>query len=136
CTRSVRHINKPFFIELNELENALKSLVNWNKPVGLIGGEPTIHPKFEEICALFTKYLPKKHRGLWTAGGMKYQKYKVLIDETFGIINFNNHEMDCFHQPMLIASEEVIPDKELRDELISNCWLQREWSPSIGPNGA
>lgn len=43
--------------------------------------------------------------------------------------------MDCFHQPMLIASEEIIPDKILRNELIENCWLQREWSPSIGPNG-
>lgn len=136
CTRNVRHINKPFFSDLETIEKALQSLENWDKPVGLIGGEPTIHPQFAEICELMTKYLPRKHRGLWTAGGMKYEKHKDLIDKTFGIINFNNHKMDCFHQPMLISSEEVIEDAELRKELISNCWLQQEWSPSIGPNGA
>lgn len=136
CTRNVRHIDKPFFTDLETIEKALMSLENWDKPVGLIGGEPTIHPKFEAICELMVKYLPRKHRGLWTAGGMKYEKHKKLIDETFGIVNFNNHKMDCYHQPMLISSEEIIEDVELRNELINNCWLQREWSPSIGPNGA
>ncbi len=136
CTRNVRHIDKPFFTDLETIEKALQSLEEWDKPVGLIGGEPTIHPKFAEICGLMAKYIPKKQRGLWTAGGLKYEQHKELIDETFGIINFNNHKMDCYHQPMLISSEEIIPDVALRKELINNCWLQREWSPSIGPNGA
>jgi len=136
CTRNVRHIDKPFFTDLETIEKALMSLEEWDKHVGLIGGEQTIHQKFVEICELMTKYLPRKHRGLWTAGGMKYEKHKKLIDDTFGIINFNNHKMECHHQPMLIASDEIIPDEKLRKELIDNCWLQQEWSPSIGPNGA
>jgi hypothetical protein len=121
---------------LEHIEKALYSLKDWKKGVGCMGGEPTLHPDFPEICNLFKKYLPWKRRGLWTCGGRKYEQYKDLINETFGIINFNDHYFPSFHQPVLVASEEIIPDSRLRNKLINDCWLQRTWSPTITIKGA
>ncbi len=101
-----------------------------------MGGEPTMHPRFPEICELYKKYFPKSQRGLFTAGGKFYKKHKDLIDETFGIILYNDHGNVGTHQPILVASEDVIEDQELRNELIDKCWLQTLWSPSITPKGA
>jgi hypothetical protein len=92
-----------------------------------MGGEPTMHPQFVEICGLYKKYFPRSQRGLFTAGGKFYEKHKELIDDTFGIILFNNHEVVGVHQPILVASEDVIKDETLRNELID---------PSITPRGA
>ena len=136
CTRAVSHVKKPYFADLAFVEKALLSLQGWTRGVGCIGGEPTLHPDFPAICKLFRKYFPKRQCGLFTAGGKRYEEHKELIDETFGIINFNDHEMGGVHQPMMIASKDVIKDDKLRDELIDKCWLQTVWSPSITPKGA
>lgn len=135
CTRATRHFNRPYFMDLDTVEKALKSLRNWKKNVGCIGGEPTIHPQFEEICRLFRKYFPRNRCALFTCGGEKYKKYEDLIHKTFGIINYNEHKKPSHHQPMLVASQEVIKDKELLNELIDNCWLQYHWCPSITIKG-
>ena len=136
CTRAVPHVKKPFFADLEFVEKALRSLEGWRRGVGCMGGEPTMHPQFVEICGLFSKYFPKSQRGLFTAGGKFYEKHKALIDDTFGIIQFNNHENVGVHQPILVASEDIIKDERLRNELIDKCWIQTLWSPSITPRGA
>jgi hypothetical protein len=101
-----------------------------------MGGEPTLHPKFPDVCKLFRKHFPKKQCGLFTAGGKRYEEHKDLINETFGIIHYNDHEMGGVHQPFMVASKDVIKDEQLREALIDKCWLQTYWSPSITPKGA
>jgi hypothetical protein len=136
CTRAVPHIKRPYFADLEFVEKALQSLEGWRRGVGCMGGEPTMHPQFVEICGLFRKYFPKSQRGLFTAGGKFYEKHKQLIDDTFGIILFNDHKAGGVHQPILVASEDVIKDEAFRNELIDKCWIQTLWSPSITPRGA
>ena len=137
CNRCVGHHLKPFFMDLETVEKAIESLENYPGNIGLMGGEPTLHPQFPEICAIFQKKIPKKRRELWTAG-YKWDEYKYLIWTTFEkeLISFNDHSsLDGKHHPFLVASKDIVPDSELRKALIDNCWVQKRWSASITPFG-
>ena len=139
CSRFVGVNKKIFFMSLDEIERALQSLEGFKGGVGCMGGEPTLHPQFPEICKLFRKYIPEEHRGLWT-NGYKWKEYEKEIRETFPIkhIVFNAHDFKYkgYHQPLLIASKEIIKNEKLRMELINNCWIDKRWSASISPKGA
>jgi hypothetical protein len=58
-----------------------------------------------------------------------------LIDATFGIINYNDHYDVGMHQPMMVASKDIIKDDRVRNKLIDKCWLQTLWSPTINIKG-
>jgi hypothetical protein len=127
-------------MSLGEIENGLQTLRDYPGHVGLMGGEPTMHPKFAEICKLYQKYVPvKARRELWTAG-YKWKEYKDLIHETFypELIAYNEHleTQPCWHQPLQIAINRVIEDSIIRYKVIDNCWVQQRWSASITPMGA
>lgn len=139
CTRFVGHHKNPFIMDLETVERALQSLEGFPGSVGLMGGEPTLHPQFSEICGLYQKYFPdEKRRQLWTSG-YKWKEYKDIITATFPAENilYNDHsqEDEGFHQPLLISADEIIADKELMWRLIDDCWIQKRWSPSITPKG-
>lgn len=139
CTRFVGHHKQPFMMDLATVEKALQSLEGFPGHIGLMGGEPTLHPQFREICKLYQKYIPEKgRRELWTSG-FKWDEYKNIIKETFETkyIAYNDHseEDEGYHQPLLISADEIMKDKELMWKLIDDCWIQRRWSPSITPKG-
>ena len=52
CTRFVGHHRKTFMIDMDQLRRALSSLEGFKGNIGIMGGEPTLHPKFEEICKI------------------------------------------------------------------------------------
>lgn len=136
CTRATRHFSEHYFADLEFVERALRSLEGWQKGVGCMGGEPTEHPQFAEICQLYRKHFPREQCGLWTGGGPLFEKYRDLIDETFGIIAFNDRARnESYHRPPMIASADVIEDEQLRKQLVDNCWLQQRWSPSVTYKG-
>lgn len=139
CSRFIGHYSKSYFMSLEEIEKALQSLEGFEGIVGVMGGEPTLHEQFREICKLYQKYIPKERRGLWT-NGYAWERYKQVIEETFTKENilYNAHDYEYVgqHQPALIASKEIIKEETLRKELIDNCWVQLRWSPSINPKGA
>ncbi len=140
CTRFVGHYKKPFFMDLKTVEKALDSVKDFPKNIGLMGGEPTLHPQFEEICKLYQEKIPEKRRRRFWTSGYKWKEYEKIIKETFDmdIISYNDHSNkdEGWHQPLLIASDEIIEDKELMWKLIDDCWIQKRWSPSITPKGA
>ena len=125
-------------MNLATVAKAIDSLEGYKGNIGLMGGEPTLHPQFKEICELFQmKILNKRRRELWTAG-YKWDEYYDIIHETFDedLISYNDHSSsDGKHQPLLVAVDDVIEDKKLMWKLIDNCWLQKRWSASITPKG-
>ena len=136
CTRHIGHHKKPFFMDLETVERAIDSLEGFPGRVGLMGGEPFLHPQIKEIIEIFAKKTERRKRHIWTAG-FKWEENKDLIYEHFDedYITYNDHTAPGKHQPLLVAIDDVVEDKELADELINNCWVQEQWSASITPKG-
>ncbi len=60
CTRFCGHHKQPFFMDWDTFVRAVDSLKGYDKIVGIIGGEPTIHPQFERfIDYLSEQYMPR-----------------------------------------------------------------------------
>jgi hypothetical protein len=135
CTRGLRHLTKHEDASLEFIESALQSLRKWPGAIGCIGGEPTLHRQFEEVCRLYQRYFPRFKCGLWTAGGPRFEKHREIIDATFQIINYHDHTVPARHQPLLVAGKDIIPDEKRRNRCIDRCWLQHEWSPTITEHG-
>jgi organic radical activating enzyme len=141
CTRYNKHLRKDqrYYMTLEYFENVLKSLKEWPNIIGIIGGEPLLHPEFEQICEIMQKYFPKTKYELFTSHRKNFEKYKSIIDETFAYIAFNEHNDYqkglCKFQPITIAIDEVIEDKELKNKLIDECWVQQRWCPSVNNKG-
>jgi len=142
CIKFVRHsLDKhKGRMTLEQIENAIISVIEFPNKIGLTGGDPLNHPEFEEICSLIKKYIPKSKVMIFTSHKKKLNKYKKLIDETFGEVYLNFHtktqQLICSHQPIMLAVGDVVKDELLRNILIENCWCNKMWSPIVGSNGA
>lgn len=142
CSRFVRHIrdDQKFFMDLDIFRLALESVKKFPKKIGIIGGEPTLHPQFEDMCKLIKEILPNKFVQLFTTGGPRYRKYQSLIERTFNFVALNEHteaqKKLCKHQPLTIAIQDVVKDKSLMWKMIDDCWVQKRWCPTIGHKGA
>jgi len=136
CTRFVGHHPKPYFMDLKTFETAVDSLEGYPGGIGIMGGEPTLHPQFKEICTILRAKVPLEKRYLWTSG-YKWEEYRDTIRKTFAEnIYYNDHEDDTqTHQPILIAMTDVLDDRPFMRSLIDKCWIQEKWSPSINCKG-
>lgn len=139
CTRFVGHHKKPFFMDLDMVAKAIDSLKGFKEQIGIMGGEPTLHPRFKEICGLAEKMIPnRRQRALWT-NGCKWDEYRKIINQTFDpdMVIYNDHKdlETGEHQPLLVAAAEILDDRELMWRLIGNCWVQWRWAASITPKG-
>jgi hypothetical protein len=137
CTRLMGHHRKPFFMEFDFFKRAVDSLVAFPGMVGMIGGEPLLHPRFEDMAAYLGRTIPdKKRRGLWSTVP-RGTRHGALIKDVFGNLFLNDHTVDAIlHQPVLVAAREMVPDEKKMWEYIDNCWVQTLWSASITPKGA
>ena len=70
CTRHLGHVSmqKRYTMSLDQVAEALDSLEGWPNVVGIMGGEPLLHPQFKEIVALAAERIPKERLQLWTSG--------------------------------------------------------------------
>jgi hypothetical protein len=162
CTRFCGEHAKPSFMDLETFKKAVDSMEGFPGIVGIMGGEPTLHPQFPEMLEYYeskideprpaafvgdptpsfreygrtVKYMRGRKRGLWSAMGPGYYKNFEQIQDVFPYQNLNDHQTINTHQAILVTRKELgIPDKEwikLRD----NCWIQNIWSASITPKGA
>lgn len=61
CTRMCGHHEKTFMMEFETFKRAVDSLDGYKGTIGVIGGEPTLHPEFER----FARYLQSKYPHLY-----------------------------------------------------------------------
>lgn len=136
CSRFVGHYRDTYFMTLEHVEEAIDSLQEFPGCIGIMGGEPLMHPDFSEICRLMTQMVSPEKRFLWTSG-YNWNMYRQIIRKTFGEnIHFNNHsDTTQKHHPMLLSISDMINDKELIGQLVDDCWVNRRWSASINPKG-
>lgn len=60
CSRMCGHHKKPFFMDFDTFKKAVDSLEGYDGTIGIMGGEPTLHPEFVKFALyLVSKYPPK-----------------------------------------------------------------------------
>ena len=149
CSRYMRHTPKigRKHMSLDYFEKALDTLLDWPNRIGLMGGEPTLHPDFARICEIMRD--PKRNHpnyprlmdrySFFTTGGPAYEKHKEVISWTFHYVEVFEHNEDqtaiCMHQPTTMAIQDVIEDADLREELINDCWVDKTWCATINEHG-
>jgi len=166
CTRFCGHHTKPFFMDFDTFRQAVDSLAGFDGVVGIMGGEPTIHPDFPRFVAYLrdhvgyddfsrASYAPagdfldhilnnafnfnrgyNNHRGLWTSVSSKYAEHFELIQDTFGVQCVNDHSSPSEHTTLMATRAELGIADEEWFRLRDNCWVQNNWSASITPKGA
>jgi hypothetical protein len=124
-------------MSFDQFKEAVDSMVGYPKMVGIMGGEPLLHPQFEEFCEYALSKIPRTQLGLWTSFPKGYEKHREVICKTFKHILLNDHTRDdIYHHPFLVAIEEVVPDRNKMFSMINDCTFQLSWSASINPHGA
>lgn len=139
-------------ITVEQFEKAVLSLKGYFGIVGLLGGNPCVHPRFPEICGVVQKHLPQGKCGLWANRAFGHA---ALCRRTFShnFSNINVHldnnaarewktgwpevkvwgeRNDSRHGPTMTALKDLIEGEERRWDLISRCDINRYWSAMIG----
>lgn len=152
CTRMIGHARGEWDMKIDDFAQAVRALAGFpkgspadahgrRKVVGMIGGEPLLHPAFEELCAVFREELPDPEtRGLWTGLDWPRHRHAATIRATFpggSYINPNDHSRPdgVWHYPVLVAARDAMPSQMQMWAAIWDCPLQRDWSASVTPKG-
>lgn len=156
-------------MDLETFEKAVRSMEGWYQPgkvLGVIAGEPTLHPQFEQLSRKFQElWGPKENtgngvapvadrdayaterlfdrsngRGLWTSLGKRYYEHYETIQDVYSHHNQNDHSAGGKHQANLIDRKTICEALGMTDEewiaARDACPIQNEWSATITPFGA
>ena len=154
CTQGSNLAGKPGMMTVEQFEKACDSLRGYWGVVGMFGGNPAVHPHFDELCKIMRDKIPYVQRGLWCNNLMGKGRHAAV---TFNpaVSNLNVHcnkdaydefirdwpaagsvvkglEKDSRHSPPYAALIDLVPDEEERWKLIENCDINRYWSALIG----
>jgi len=153
-------------MDFDTFKQAVDSMKGFQGTVGIMGGEPTLHPEFEKFSDYFREnfgngevqnefknptkdfvgyvvenvfnYEDPKHtkRGLWSSVGRNYYKHFEVIQKTYSYQALNDHINPSFHQTLMLTRKELGIPDEEWYKLRDDCWVQKYWSASITPKGA
>ena len=150
CTRLLENQDAFWDMSVDNFRMAARSMKDFPGIVAVIGGNPVMHAKFEQICHIFCEEIPeKRQRGLWTNNVFKHA---ALAKEVFGVFNLNPHGVDrgikslaplragswyhdgySSHAPMLVAGKDLFGEEEMWDR-ISRCDINHYWSATVTQN--
>jgi hypothetical protein len=160
CTRLVGHGQPQFFMTSSCFRKAVDSLQTFPGMVGMMGGEPTLHPQFADLATYLDARRPdaapgaeqyalagdwganpalKWHpwrKGLWTGLGEGYKRHYELIQRMFRYQCVNDHMGGGRHVALLMPRRDLgVPDSEW-EKYRNACWIQHLWSATVTPRGA
>ena len=153
CTQCSNLAGKPRFMTPDQFRLAASSLKDYFGVVGVFGGNPTLHPRFEDICRDLRAAIPWEQRGLWS-NHPKGRGRTAAITFNPAFSNLNVHQSqeahdefardwpecrpylkgldsDSRHSPPFVAMKDVIPDEAERWRLIQGCDINKDWSAMI-----
>lgn len=157
CTQGSNLAGKPVIMSLENFERAVESLRDYYGVVGIFGGNPTLHPRFADVCSILSRQIPFERRGLWSNF---LGKHAEICRATFnpGVSNINVHAnalvykdilekwpelakyqgpnlkglKDSRHSPPYVAMKDMEDmSNEERFRLIENCDINQLWSAII-----
>lgn len=141
CNRSCRQAPEKMHIHLDQISNfiedSLKRKIYW-KRIRLLGGEPTLHPDFEEILYMFSKYksvYPRTRLEVTTNGfGRKVKRNIIRIPPFFHV---ENTSKTSAHQEGFYAFNMApVDDKRYKKLDFSNgCSNIEDCGIGLTPNG-
>lgn len=152
CTQGSNYGGKPVMMSVEQFEQACLSLKDYWGVVGVFGGNPAMHPQFEQICEVMRRHIQPKQRGIWC--NHPRGKGKIMA-HTFNPVtsNLNVHmdreaydefkqdwpssmpfglNEDSRHSPVFVSMKDVGVPEEKRWEMISGCDINQNWSALIG----
>lgn len=152
CTQGSNLGGKPNMMTPEQFELAVRSLKGYEGVIGIFGGNPTLHPKFKDICEILERDVPFEQRGLWSNN---LNGHGTLCKRVFNpaVSNLNVHtrqenydemkrdwpecnpiglEFDSHHSPVFVSMTDLGIENEEQKRLISKCDINQLWSALIG----
>ena len=116
--------NNRYTMTSDELVKILDLMGRTNEYVGIIGGEPTLHPKFDEILNLFKEYklnhLPDRTMNIFT-NGIEFERY---VTETSDFFKYFSALLNINH-PDLLTNEQIDKTRSTLNILMKEGVLNR-----------
>jgi hypothetical protein len=153
CTQGSQFAGRASYITLENFELACQSMEGYFGLIGIFGGNPAMHPKFIDICAILRNYFPKEKCGVWSNNPVSMSNARAMR-ETFSPAHSNlnchmsveayhkfkdfwpesrpfGHDRDSLHSPVHGDLALQVPDASDRWKLISECDINKHWSAMI-----
>lgn len=151
CTQGANLRANTGQITPTQFEIACYSLRDYFGIVGLLGGNPALHPQFEELCQILAKYIPKHRCGLWCnnligkgaaarkAFSPAHSNLNVHLEpKAYAEIRRTWPEARPFglhgesrHSPPFVALQDLVPTEQERWDYIVDCDINKYWSAMI-----
>ena len=156
CTQISNIRGKAAIMTPGQFRVAVETLRDHFGVTGIFGGNPCMHPQFEEICAILREAIPFERRGLWSnnpmgKGRICRETFNPLVSnlnvhldaaahaeflrdwpETEGTINLKGLQEDSRHGPPFVAMADVGYTDEQINENAATCDVNQKWSSLIG----
>jgi hypothetical protein len=154
CTQGSNLAGRPAMMTVEQFEEAVVSLDHYFGVVGVFGGNPALHPKFAEMCAILRRHVPFERRGLWCnnlrgkgaiARVTFYPRHsnlnvhmdraahaEFLRDWPESAPYLKGLDRDSLHVSPWVSPTDLGVAEEERWRMIGRCDINRYWSALIG----